>query len=196
MKRLITLFAITLAVLVSFDGMAQLSKKDKKEWKKRKKKTSLSEFKNIMDENKSMKSLLAGLRSELDNVDEQLEAKDEQINQYAAQAADLRDRLDAVNTKVSSASRNEGESINPNVGVIFKVQIGAYREISLSEDNSSNFNAEKGDLNKYTIGVFKDYWEADTFKKYIREMGVKDAWIVSYKDGQRVNIKEVLEGKF
>ena len=36
--------------------------------------------------------------------------------------------------------------------------------------------------------------EADTFKKYLREMGVKDAWIVSFKDGQRVPIKDVLEG--
>ena len=50
-------------------------------------------------------------------------------------------------------------------------------------------------MNKYTIGVFKDYWEADTFKKYVREMGVRDAWIVSYRDGQRVDIKDVLEGK-
>lgn len=25
-------------------------------------------------------------------------------------------------------------------------------------------------------------------------MGVKDAWIVPYKDGQRVEIKDVLEG--
>ena len=29
-----------------------------------------------------------------------------------------------------------------------------------------------------TIGIFRDYWEADTFKKYMREMGVKDAIIV------------------
>ena len=28
----------------------------------------------------------------------------------------------------------------------------------------------------------------------MREMGVKDAWIVPYKDGQRVEIKDVLEG--
>jgi hypothetical protein len=41
--------------------------------------------------------------------------------------------------------------------------------------------------------VFTDYWEADTFKKYMREMGVSDAWIISYRDGVRVPIKEVLE---
>ena len=36
--------------------------------------------------------------------------------------------------------------------------------------------------------------QADTFKKYLREMGVKGAWIVAYKDGKRVPIKDVLEG--
>ncbi len=195
MKRLITLFAITLAILVSFEGMAQMDKKEAKEWKKRMKKTSPESFKNMIDENKSMKSQVSSLRSELDNVDDQLAAKDDQINQYAAQAADLRDQLATANAKANNASSNSGGNINENVGVVFKVQIGAYKEINLSEDNSSSFGSEKGDLNKYTIGVFKDYWEADTFKKYIREMGVKDAWIVSYRDGQRVDIKEVLEGK-
>jgi hypothetical protein len=194
MKRLVTLFAIALAILVSYDGMAQMSKAETKEWKKRLKKTSPESFKNMIDENKSMKSQVSSLRSELDNMDSQLAAKDEQINQYAAQAADLRDQLEQAKA-TNNASSGSGGNIDENVGVVFKVQIGAYKEIDLSEENSSSFGSEKGDLNKYTIGVFKDYWEADTFKKYIREMGVKDAWIVSYRDGQRVDIKEVLEGK-
>ncbi len=193
MKRIITIFTVALALTVSFDGVAQLSKKEAKEWKKRLKKTSPDQFKNMIDENKSMKSQVSSLRSELDNVDNQLAAKDEQINQYAAQAADLRDQLQKAQAKANSAG--SGSSINDKVGIIFKVQIGAYKEIDLSDDNSSSFGSEKGELNKYTIGVFKDYWEADTFKKYVREMGVKDAFIVSYKDGQRVDIKEVLEGK-
>ena len=28
----------------------------------------------------------------------------------------------------------------------------------------------------------------------MRDMGVKDAWIVPYKDSQRVDIKDVMEG--
>ena len=63
-------------------------------------------------------------------------------------------------------------------------------------ENNPNFGGEAKDNEpqKLTIGVFRDYWEADTFKKYMREMGVKDAWIVPYQDGQRVEIKDVLEG--
>ena len=82
-------------------------------------------------------------------------------------------------------------------GVVFKVQIGAFRNKDLSKyfDNNENFSGENADdLQKITLGQFRDYWEADTFKKYLREMGVKDAWIVPYKDGVRVPIKDVLEG--
>jgi hypothetical protein len=46
---------------------------------------------------------------------------------------------------------------------------------------------------RITIGIFRDYWEADTFKKYMRDMGVKEAWIVPYKDGVRVELKDVLD---
>ncbi len=190
MKRIITVFAIALALAVSFESVAQMSKEETKEWKKRLKKTTPEQYKNMLDENKSMKSQVASLRSELDNVDDQLAAKDDQINQYAAQNADLRDQLAKAKASASSAG-----GINDKVGIVFKVQIGAYKEINLTDANSNSFGSEKGELNKYTIGVFKDYWEADTFKKYIKEMGVKDAFIVSYRDGKRVDISEVLEGK-
>lgn len=195
MKRIITILAIAVMLASSFDGAAQMTRKERREWKKRKKKTSPEQYKNLIEENKSLKSQVSSLRTELDNVDSQLAGKDDQINQYAAQVADLRDQLAKVNSGNNRDNSNRGNAINDQRGVVFKVQIGAYKNINLSEANSSNFGSEKGDLNKYTIGVFRDYWEADKFKKYIREMGVKDAWIVSYKDGQRVDISEVLEGK-
>ena len=59
------------------------------------------------------------------------------------------------------------------------------------------FHAEEDEdgVKKYTIAAFRDYWEADLFKKYLREMGVNDAWIVSYKDGVRVQIESVLSAE-
>ncbi|MCS6833093.1 MAG: hypothetical protein NZ521_05940, partial [Flammeovirgaceae bacterium] len=54
---------------------------------------------------------------------------------------------------------------------------------------------EEDGVKKYTIAYFRDYWEADTFKKYMREMGVKDAWIVAYENNVRRDIKQVLDAK-
>ena len=45
---------------------------------------------------------------------------------------------------------------------------------------------------KYILGQFRDYDMADLFKKKLRKIGVKEAWIVPYKDGKRVALKEVL----
>ena len=97
----------------------------------------------------------------------------------------------------SAQSPSIGSKIDVSKGVVFKVQIGVFRNKDLSKylDKGENFSGEMDDkgLRKYSLGIFRDYWEADTFKKYLREMGVKDAWIVSFRDGQRVPIKEVLE---
>ena len=82
-------------------------------------------------------------------------------------------------------------------GVVFKVQVGAFEKKDLSSffDNNPMFSGETEEgMQKITLGFFRDYWEADTFKKHLREMGVKDAWIVPFKDGVRVPIKDVLEG--
>jgi hypothetical protein len=104
-------------------------------------------------------------------------------------------------TKAELAQLKESPVVNPmdfSKGVVFKVQVGAFKNKDLAKyfDNNPNFGGEArdGEPQKITIGIFRDYWEADTFKKYMRDMGVKDAWIVPYRDGQRVEIKDVLEG--
>ena len=79
-----------------------------------------------------------------------------------------------------------------------ELYVGAFKNKDLQKyfDNNPNLGGEvkEGEPQKITLGIFRDYWEADEFKKYMREMGVKDAWIVPFRDGQRVEIKDVLEG--
>jgi vacuolar-type H+-ATPase subunit I/STV1 len=199
MKKSISLIALALCCVFAFEANAQMDKKEKKEWKKRIKKLEPEQYKQLLDENKSLKGQVTSLKTELGNIDDRLAEKDEQILTYQAQIGDLREELSRLQSKQPAdnvASRNTGGSIDESKGVVFKVQLGAFKQKDLKKyDNSPNFSAEDADgLQKYTIGVFRDYWEADTFKKYLREMGVKDAWVVSYKDGVRVPIKEVLEG--
>ncbi|REE00433.1 Ezrin/radixin/moesin family protein [Marinoscillum furvescens] len=198
MKRFVTVIVLIFFAAVGFEATAQMSKKEKKEWKKRIKALEPEQYKTLIEENKSLKSQVASLKNELAGVDDKIADKDDQIASYQTQVAKLRDELAEANSKPAAkpAAAQQG-NINENVGVVFKVQIGAYSNKDLSKygKNAKNFAQESdGKLNKFTVGAFRDYWEADTFKKYLREMGVKDAFIVSYKDGKRVDIKEVLEG--
>jgi hypothetical protein len=104
-----------------------------------------------------------------------------------------------ANTVSAQASENLEANLNPVQAneVVFKVQIGAFRNRNLQKylNNSRHFTGETDPdgLRKYTLGFFNDYWEANNFKRYMREMGVHDAWIVTYKDGKRVPIKDALE---
>src|SRR5690606_27520629 len=123
-----------------------------------------------------------------------------------ARIADLEDQLaqaraQLTSTRAELAQLKSTPVINEmdySQGVVFKVQIGAFKNKDLQKyfDNNPNLGGEvkQDEPQRITIGIFRDYWEADEFKKYMREMGVKDAWIVPYRDGQRVEIKDVLEG--
>ena len=199
MKKTISLLAIILCLGMVYEASAQMDKKEAKEWKKRIKKLTPDQYKQLLDENKSLKGQVTSLKTELSNVDDRLAEKDEQIVSYQQQVGDLRNELARAQSQAKPknvAASNTGGSIDESRGIVFKVQLGAFKKKDLKKyDNSPNFSAEDGDgLQKFTLGVFRDYWEADTFKKHLRSMGVKEAWIVSYRDGQRVPIKEVLEG--
>ncbi|MDH5609306.1 MAG: Ezrin/radixin/moesin family protein [Cyclobacteriaceae bacterium] len=202
MKKFASIFIFFLSLLIAFNGYSQMSKEDAKTWKKRTKALTPEQYKDLVDENKSLKGQVSSLKTELSGIDQSTAEKDDQIAQYQQQLSDMRSQLAQAKAESQRASQNSnqnsrGANINDQVGIVFKVQIGAFRNKDLSKflDAGENFSGETGDqgLKQYTLGVFRDYWEADTFKKYLREMGVKDAWIVSYKDGNRVPIKDVLE---
>jgi hypothetical protein len=81
-------------------------------------------------------------------------------------------------------------------GVIFRVQIGGFKKRNLleynEEDNLIRVETNSNGVQEISLGVFRNYKKADVFKRHLREMGLKDAWIVPYKDGKRVLLKDVL----
>lgn len=203
MKKVLSVIAIIALAFCTLDANAQMSKQEQKQWKKRIKALSPEQYKTLLEQNKSLSSQVSSLKSDLDGVDDRIAEKDNQISTYQEQVSDLRSQLSAAKQAAESnqgntGSSNSGSNIDENVGVVFKVQIGAFKNKDLTKflQVGKNFSGEvdENGLKRYSLGIFKDYWEADTFKKYLREMGVKDAWIVSFKDGKRVPIKDVLEG--
>ena len=78
-------------------------------------------------------------------------------------------------------------------GVWFRVQIGAYEESKVDENlsNSDKLALEGDDLQKIALGRFREYDNAKALQTQLQSVGLKDAWIVSYKDGKRVPISEV-----
>ncbi len=193
---------VILCLALIFSGIqvfAQLSKKEKKEWKK-KAKTYAKNPANLKEFTEAKET------SDTDNttLKTQVSTLNKQVSEKNARVAELEDQLSRIRGELTSAKAELAQykeapaPMDFSRGVVFKVQIGAFKKKDLSKyfNNNPNFGGEaveKGEQ-KFTIGIFRDYWDADKFKKYMREMGVKDAWIVPYKDGVRVDIKDVLEG--
>lgn len=193
---------LCLALLFSGSQVfAQLSKKEKKEWKKKAKEfaknpANLKDFteqKQVADDDNT------SLKGQVSTLNKTVSDKNTRIAELEDQISSMRSELTSVRGEL--AQLKEAPPVNSmdfSKGVVFKVQIGAFKNKDLSKyfSNNPNFGGEAVDKGeqRFTIGIFRDYWEADKFKKYLREMGVKDAWIVPFKDGQRVELKDVLEG--
>ena len=204
MKRISILLVGLFVCLASFsDSYAQLSKEEKKEWKKKYKayKSDLEAFKNLVEENSSLKSQVNNSKGQVSSLQSQVADKDAQISELQAQNRKLSGDVStaqAAARKAQADAASAPASGNWDKGVVFRVQIGAFEKAADMEEfntGGEEFKAENSDgMQKVTLGNFRDYWVADKFKKSLREMGVKDAWIVPFKDGQRVDIKDVLEG--
>lgn len=199
-NRLILLFCLALIFSTS-QSFGQLSKKEKKEWKKKAKEYAKNpaNLKQLIDDKQTAEGEVSSLNQKVTQMQSSISDKDAKIAELEDQLTQMRSQLTTANAEL--AQLKENPVVNPmdfSKGVVFKVQIGAFKNKDLAKyfDNNPNFGGEvkEGEPQKVTIGIFRDYWEADTFKKYMREMGVKDAWIVPYRDGQRVEIKDVLEG--
>jgi outer membrane murein-binding lipoprotein Lpp len=193
-----------LCLALIFSGtqvFSQLSKKEKKEWKKKAKEFAKNpaNLKTLVETKQVVETDNSALKGQVSTLNGQVSDKNAKIAELEDQISKMRSEL--TSTKAELAQLKENPPINPmdfSKGVVLKVQIGAFKNKDLAKyfDNNPNFGGEATDKGeqKFTIGVFRDYWEADKFKKYLRDMGVKDAWIVPFKDGQRVDIKDVLEG--
>lgn len=200
MKKSIIAFFCLALIVASTQSFAQLSKKEKKEWKKKAKEYAKNpaNLKQLTDDKQTADNTVSSLNQKVSQMQSSISEKDSKIATLEDQLSELRGQLSSANAELTSLKENPSTSMDFSKGVVFKVQIGAFKKKNLAKyfENNPNFGGEAKDNEpqKLTIGIFRDYWEADTFKKYMREMGVNDSWIVPYQDGQRVEIKDVLEG--
>lgn len=186
------------AFLLAFSWTTQaqnLSKADKKRWKSKKKKMDLPTFKRTMEDYDELKSTVGSYKRQTRSMSKTISENVEETEKLNQEIAKLKEELANSSKSSGGGSSDATAPVDSTEGIVFKVQVGAFRNVDLMKFvNHRRFHAEEDadGTKKYTLGTFRDYWEADLFKKYLREMGVADAWIVSYKDNQRVDITNVL----
>lgn len=127
-----------------------------------------------------------------------LEANLSELRAEAAENEQLvRQLASAKNTIAELTNQVEQCETELTDGVVFKVQIGAFkqRNIPVQLDQSVNLDIEETQegMDKMMVGQFREYDKADELQKHLRAMGVNNAWIVAYENGQRVNLEEVTD---
>lgn len=156
-----------------------------KEWKKRLKETDPLVFRDMTNELNTLKKQTGALKKQIEaqekdntNVNGMVASKNFEVQAAEEKARKLQEDCD---NNVTAAGSDYTK------GVVFKVQVGAYRSIDLSKfQNKGNFFIEDdGGVKKYSIAHFRDYKDAKIFRNYLRQMGVKGAWIVVYEDDVR-----------
>ena len=81
-------------------------------------------------------------------------------------------------------------------GIVYKVQIGAFRK-RVSEEAFSDMTPVMGEtvnpgLVRYTAGLFTGFRQAVEAKDKVRSRGYTDAFVVAYRDGRRIPLAEAM----
>lgn len=85
------------------------------------------------------------------------------------------------------------------VGVVYKVQVGAFRN-ELPLEAFSDMTPVAGEhagngLVRYTAGMFTSAESASEAGKKVRDRGYRDAFVVAYMDGKRVPLREAMQAE-
>jgi hypothetical protein len=189
MKKIFLPLALIMSLVIT--SFAQMTKEEEKEWAKKIKTLTPESYKQLIEDKEALATQVTSLKQE----NEVLKA---QVLDLEAKLKEAQAAQEAKQQEVAAAAAHVPVNTMAAKGIEYKVQIGAFKNKDLSKyfDNNKNFSGEvdADGTKKYTLGSFPTYWEADNFKKYLREMGVSDAWVVAYKDGKRVELKDALEG--
>lgn len=157
-------------------------------------KKELVELKEVRE---TEKASYETLQNDVAALNRELQTTKKWNTQLREQNAELTQRLRAAKASLCQISGQDEECPTSfEQGVVFKVQIGAFKDNELPEDPINPIiilnTEEKNDLQKIVLGQFRDYQKAVQLKLNLMAMGIKDAWVVSYKDGKRVPIKTIL----
>ncbi|MCB9278745.1 MAG: hypothetical protein H6562_07520 [Lewinellaceae bacterium] len=205
--RMLTILSLAALFLISGQVQAQdakLTKEEKKYWKKQLKDykknpealkdltLDVEKYKQQADDYQQQLNFLESEKAQQESRVSQLEADNIQLNNRLLEAQNQIQRLSDENDTFASKGNDMGEDMN---GIVFKVQIGAYEKTYIPEnlDTSESITFEAADgMQKVMVGYFRDYGQAKDLMKHMKKIGLKDAWVVAYQDGVRVDLTSVV----
>jgi hypothetical protein len=209
--KLKILALLILGLLVFENSFAQkkatspADKAEEKKYKKALKELDPLAYRDMVNELQKLRGEKNGLKNKLKTVGKDMADKDAEIAKLQVIYDSVNTAITQAKSAVSNASSGSGMNAEYTKGTWYRVQVGVKNKIDISEvgGDAKNLIIEKDSDNiyKYTLGHFKDYWEADEFKKALRTiMGLdkkkeeeREIWTVIYNDNERASMKDRVE---
>jgi hypothetical protein len=126
---------------------------------------------------------VSSLEHEVDSLRTALAAETEKANGLSILLDDAKSNLETL----KSASVECGKV--PDKGTVYSVQIGNYKKLDLRESFDSNKGLRTEHFtggNAYMVGNFASLSEAIEFTKNMKKLGITDAFVTQYIDGERI----------
>lgn len=170
---------------------------------------SKTEKKELLQQIKDLKKNPAKLKKLKENVevrDLTIEQQTEEINILKndmqtrnLKIAELSDSLTAMSKKMESKSNGLGSNLNSgtfkpgdapvdHAGYKYRIQIGVFKNFDIThlfDEPKYIIHEDVNGLHRYSVGNFVTKADAEAFKKELRRLGIKDAFVTTYKDGTR-----------
>ncbi len=105
------------------------------------------------------------------------------------------DNVDSVNEVIDKASTDS--IVKTNAVTIFKVQITASENLISIKDSRfggiQDITIDKNDkgINRYVVGNYSSFQDCQNRLAVLRKKGYKDAFIVAYKEGNRIPLNQL-----
>lgn len=201
------LLALSFLLSISEASAQDSEKQELKAWKK-KAKEYVKNPQKLKDDTESFQRQIATLRTDLESANTRLEqatadalTRENEKQRLAAEVRKLKEQvasqaqtLEAAQAQLKQQAdqiATQPAELPDHKGVLFRVQIAAFAQDSLLPDGKPSLVERDQEMSKYVIASFRDYKKAKEFRDKLRRMGLRDAWIVAYRDGIRVPAESV-----
>lgn len=201
---------VALLSLLFSPAHAQDDKNELKRWKKKAKEYVKNPL-SLKGETEAYQSQIAKLKTEVAEQNDRLEKASEEAltresekQQLAAENTRLKERLatqtkeaEGLRSQVAQLQQQQQQAVAPepdHKGVLFRVQIAAFAQdtLSMSGTDPANVIERDQEMSKYVLASFREYATAKEFRDKLRRMGLRDAWIVGYQDGIRTPLEAIM----
>lgn len=202
MRMLIHLFIAAMFLAIApYQAQSQdLTKEELKYWKNKVKeyKRDPAALKALSEEAEMATKQKREMELKLTQMEADRISRENQANQLQQEVSSLNTRLIAAQNAIEQLNREKASMASKGgedmAGLVFRVQIGAYGKTNvpgnLDQENDNMDLETEGGLQKILIGRFRNYEDADALKTHMQKIGVKDAWVVPYRDGVRITLAE------